>query len=251
LQDLSKLSTLDPALLEELFDHTHDITFFMKDAAGRYLVVNQALVERHGYRQKSEVIGRQACEICPGDLGLNLTQQDRQVLEDGKPIIELLELHWRTPHRPVWCLTTKLPIRNEAGEILGLIGISQDVRTPIATDEIPAGVATALRLLEQQYASSISASSLAAAAELSPARFARIIKRIYQLTPNQLISKVRLMAGAKLLRESTLSVSEIANACGFNDHSAFTRAFGAASGMSPSAFRHEQLSPRPENQLPR
>jgi AraC-like DNA-binding protein len=106
-------------------------------------------------------------------------------------------------------------------------------------------------LLEQQYASSISASSLAAAAELSPARFARIIKRIYQLTPNQLISKVRLMAGAKLLRESTLSVSEIANACGFNDHSAFTRAFGAASGMSPSAFRHEQLSPRPENQLPR
>jgi transcriptional regulator GlxA family with amidase domain len=132
-----------------------------------------------------------------------------------------------------------MPIRDTKNSVVGIIGISQDVRTPISNEEIPAGIGTALKYLEKNYSEPVSPSSLAKVANLTPARFARVIKRIYQLTPNQLISKTRLTAAAKMLRETDRSISEIAIASGFYDHSAFTRAFRTSLGLSPSAFRYE------------
>jgi AraC-like DNA-binding protein len=128
-------------------------------------------------------------------------------------------------------------VRSDTGEVTGLIGISKDVRSPIAPQEIPGGVASALRRLEHDYAEPLGPADLAKTAQLSPVRFARIIKRVYGLTPTQLISKHRLSAASAMLRETSRSVSEIALDCGFHDHSAFTRAFRTAMGITPSEFR--------------
>ena len=59
------------------------------------------------------------------------SQQDAAVLRTGQPICDHLELHWYEPHKPGWCLTTKLPLRDATGTIVGLIGLSRDVRAPI------------------------------------------------------------------------------------------------------------------------
>ncbi len=72
---------------------------------------------------------------------------------------------------------------------------------------------------------------------MSTARFARIIKRIHGLSPMQLITKTRITAGSRLLLETDSSIAEVALACGFTDHSAFTRTFRAVTGMSPSEHR--------------
>jgi AraC-like DNA-binding protein len=53
----------------------------------------------------------------------------------------------------------------------------------------------------------------------------------------QLITKTRITAGSRLLRETDSSIAEIALNCGFADHSAFTRAFRAVTGHSPSQYR--------------
>lgn len=234
-----QLPPIENSLLEELFDHAQDLVFFVKDREARYKIVNHCLIERHGFQRKNQVIGKRAIDICPGEIGKILDEQDRVVLTNGTPIVELLEMHWYSPNTPGWCLTTKLPIFDKEGRVQGIIGISQDVHTPISNDDIPPGVTTALRHLEQNYAEAVSPSSLAEIAKLSPARFARVIKRIYQLTPNQMISKTRLTAAARMLRESNKSIAEIAIASGFYDHSAFTRAFRTSLGISPSAFRDE------------
>lgn len=233
-------SGVDMRLLEQLFDHTPDIAFFIKDNAGRYIVVNHSLVERQGLRSKSEMLGRRPDEVSPGDFGRIPTEQDASVLRTGRPIIEHLELHWYAPHRPVWCLTTKLPIRDAAGSVTGIIGISKDVRSPVATQEIPAGIAAALERLETGYASPLTPIELARTAKLPAARFARIIKRIFGVTPIQLIAKTRIAAASRLLRETDLSVATIALECGFYDHSAFTRAFRAVTGVTPTQFRAAQ-----------
>jgi hypothetical protein len=89
------------------------------------------------------------------------TDQDAEVLHTGRPIVERLELHWYSPHKPGWCLTTKLPRRDAAGRVIGIIGISKDVRSPVAPQEIPAGVAAALRRLETSYADPITPGQLA------------------------------------------------------------------------------------------
>ena len=233
----SALGKVDIRILEQLFDHMTDTAFFIKDPAGRYLAVNESLVERHGLREKSQLLGRRPCDVCPGDFGRIPVEQDTYVLATGRPIIERLELQWYLPQKLVWCLTTKLPLHDSAGKVSGIIGISKDVRLPIPTKEIPDGVAAALRRLESGYADSITPAELASIAGLPAARFARLTQRIYGISPLQLITKTRIAAASRLLRETDRQVAEIALECGFYDHSAFTRAFRVVTSVTPSQFR--------------
>jgi AraC-like DNA-binding protein len=62
------------------------------------------------------------------------------------------------------------------------------------------------------------------------------------LTPSQLIAQTRLAAASRLLRETSKPVADIAHACGFYDHSAFTRAFRSATGLTPTQFREQNLT---------
>jgi PAS domain S-box-containing protein len=223
--------------VETIFDHVPDTVFFVKDAAGRYAAVNATLVQRCGLRHKAELIGRRVEEVFPRELGAVFAAQDARVLRTGRPIHDHLELHWYARGKPGWCLTTKLPLRDAAGRVAGLVGISRDLRAPGERDSIPASLADTLEFLEEKFAEPISPAQLAKRAGLSPVRFARLIKRIFRLTPSQLITQTRLAAAAQLLTDTGQSVAEIALACGFYDHSAFTRAFRSATGQTPTEFR--------------
>lgn len=186
---------LDVQLVEQVADLMHDTAFFIKDSTGRYVMVNKSIVERHGLKNKSQMIGRRPCEICPGDYGIIPTEQDAQVLRTGRPIIERLELFWRRPNLPIWGLTSKFPIRDKAGLITGIIGISKDLASQPNRDEMPPKLAQALGHLETAYDKPISPSSIARIAGMTSVRFARSVKRIYDITPMQLITKTRITTG--------------------------------------------------------
>jgi AraC-like DNA-binding protein len=211
--------------------------FFVKDTAGRYCALNHSLVERCGLREKAELLGKRVADVFPPELAKRYAEQDATVLRTGCPIIDRLELHWYARRRAGWCLTTKLPLRNEAGQIIGLAGISRDLRAPGDGEAIPKSLASTLEYLERNFAAHVSPATLAKHAGLLPIRFARLIKRIFRVTPSQLITQTRLAAASRLLRESSQPIAEIAHACGFYDHSAFTRAFRSATGMTPTQFR--------------
>jgi len=226
-----------PALLEQLFDHVHDLIFFIKDTSGRYLAVNESMVQRCGCRSKSELVGRRVSEVYPRELGGAFARQDEEILRTGKPILDRLELHLYARRRSGWCLTTKLPMRDEQGRITGIIGISRDLRGHQDVHDLPPGITAALEHLEKHVGDTLSPATLARVAGIPAPRFARHIKRIFRLTPMQLITNARLATASRLLQESRQSVSEVALACGFCDHSAFTRAFRSATGMTPTAYR--------------
>ena len=234
---------VEPQVLAELFDHAPDLAFFVKDGAGRYVAVNASLIKRHGYNHKSQVLGRRPCDICPGDFGRLPAEQDAHVLRTGKPLIDHLEQQWYLPRKPVWCLTTKLPLRDAAGKVVGLIGISRDVRAPVDPQNIPVELAATLERFENNLAESVTPSILAQQAKLTPGKFARLIHRLFDLTPSQFLTQTRLTAAARMLRETGLGVSEIAHQCGFYDHSAFSRAFHSAMGVTPSAYREATRKP--------
>jgi PAS domain S-box-containing protein len=224
-------------VLAELFDHAPDMAFFVKDAAGRYVAVNESLVKRHGLRHKAQVIGRRPCEFCDGDFGRIPSEQDAEVLRTGRPLLDHLEQQWYVPQKPVWCLTTKLPLRDAEGNIIGLVGFSRDVRAPVNLDDIPPGLVSALESFEKNFAEPITPSGLARRAKLAPPKLARLLRRFFDLTPSQFITRTRLEVASRLLRDSDRPVADIAQECGFYDHSAFSRAFRAAMGVSPSEFR--------------
>ncbi len=221
-----------------LFDEMTDTVFFTKDASGRYTTVNHTLVERCGLSSQADLLGRTVDEVFPRELAESYRRQDREVLRQGKELRNRLELHWHRHGRTGWCLTTKLPLRDVQGRIHGIIGISRDLSISTASGRIPPGLARVSEHLEKHHGDgALSPRALARLAGMTPSRFARLVKRIYHLTPGQLITQARIQAASHLLRETSQSVAEVALACGYCDHSAFSRAFHAATGTTPSKFR--------------
>ncbi len=237
-----ELRSIDLHTLQALFDLAPDVAFFVKDSHGRYVIVNQSLLSRHGLRQPGDAIGKRPIDICPGDFGRIPTDQDQRVLRTGKPLVEHLELQWYRPREPVWCLTTKLPLRDDEGRTTGIIGFSRDVRTPVHTDDIPLAFAKVIAEFEEAPSIECSPATLAARSRLSPSHFAKLTRRIFGLTPSQFIVKSRIAAGSRLLRETNQPIAEIAQLCGYHDQSAFTRAFRAASGLTPLEYRRQERS---------
>ncbi|MDR1624056.1 MAG: response regulator [Tannerellaceae bacterium] len=73
---------------------------------------------------------------------------------------------------------------------------------------------------------------------MSRANFYRKVKARTGLSPIDLIRHIRLEAGTKLLKESCMNVSEIANHIGFGSSSYFTRNFKEVYGMSPTEYQN-------------
>lgn len=227
----------NPFFAEELFDTLPDVVFFVKDAGGRYLVVNQTLARRCGFRHKSEMLGRSPLEVFPPELGASYAAQDRQVIERGQAIHNQLELHLSAHQAPVWCLTHKIPLRDHEGRVIGLSGISRDLRMPDREHPVYQRLAEVVVHIQQNYAEPLKLETLARIARLSVAQLERHMLRIFDLTPKQLIIKTRLEAATRLLKEEARTISEIAHACGYTDHSAFSRQFKATTGLSPTEYR--------------
>ncbi len=220
--------------LEVLFDALPNVVFFVKDALGRYTHANLTLVRRLGLKRRSELIGRTATELFPGGLGGDYSAQDRRVLE-GELIEDHLELHIFPDRKPGWCLTCKRPVRLQ-NQIRGLIGISRDLKSPEGSDPVYDRLRWVCAYLHQHYAAAVRMHTLADLAELSVAQLERHFRRVFRLTPRQLLNKLRIEAAMRLLHGDD-SIASIGAACGFTDQSAFTRRFRSTVGMTPRAYR--------------
>jgi AraC-like DNA-binding protein len=182
------------------------------------------------------LIGRSPVEVFPPELGASYAGQDRQVLATGEPIHGRLELHLYPNRVPGWCLTHKIPLSDRNGQIVGLAGISRDLRMPDREHPVYRRIAAAVTYIQEHYAEPLRMEQLARIANISVAQFERYIKRIFDLTPKQLIIKIRVDSAAHLLA-CDRSVAEIAQDCGYADHSAFSRQFKAVVGVSPIEYR--------------
>jgi AraC-like DNA-binding protein len=237
----SPLRTIDLDVLSNLFDHNSDIAFFIKDAEGCYVAVNDSLVRRHGFKDKSSVIGRHPCDICVGDFGRLPSDQDAKVLATGRPLIEHLEMQLARPNEPVWCLTTKIPICDSDGKVVGIAGFSKDLRGPACADDVPSAFAIALDYLKETLSDEVTPAWLAQQANITPQKLSRLSKRIFDLTPTQLITKFRIAEACRLLDvHRNKTIADVGLACGFYDQSAFARAFRSATGVTPTQFRKQQ-----------
>ena len=227
----------EPFTAEALFDCLPDVVFFIKNRAAEYVVVNRALVERCGRRDKCELVGRRADEVFPLPLGRSYREQDEQVLSGGQAIRDQLELHFYPTGQAGWCITNKLPLRGSDGRLVGLYGVSKDLQGANEKSEDFSHVAEAVRRIRTEYHQPLQVGDLAERAGLSPYQFEQRIRRIFHVSAGQLVQKIRLEAAVEQLRESDESIATIASRCGYSDQSAFTRKFRETVGLSPSEYR--------------
>ncbi|WPP02216.1 AraC family transcriptional regulator [Pseudomonas sp. HR96] len=232
------------ALLLPMLDLIGNAAIFVKDSQARYVLANRTLVQRCGFKQLQPLLGKTSAEIFPAQLGSAYTEQDRQVLEQGLVLEDQLELHLYGSREPGWCLTHKRPLYDRSARIIGLVGISLDLHA--ASDSHPAyqRLAAVDDYIARHFQQRIALSELTAIAGCSVAQLERYCKRVFQLTPRQMIQKARLGHAHRLLL-SSVPVTEVALQCGYTDHSAFSRQFKSLTGLTPRQYRQAAAGSAP------
>ena len=131
----------DFELLAMVFESSTD-RIFVKDTLGRYLMANAAVTEFF-QRPLADIIGKTDTELLPDDRAKVFARTDNEVLTTGRSVH--YEVNTTDGGQPICLYTTKSPIRDRAGNIIGLIGIGRDITTRKYTEE-------ALRLSETRLA---------------------------------------------------------------------------------------------------
>ncbi len=238
-EDLRSLISDPVGTWEALYDSCPDTVFFLKDTEGRYQVVNRTLVERCGFKNKSELIGKTAVDLFPEPLGQSYLDQDLDVIANGSSMPENLELHVYPGGFHGWCVTTKLPLSDAAGKVIGLAGVSRDLHMRADKFEGYEEFSATLEVIRKKFSESLRVDDLAEQAGLSVYQYEQRMKKVLGMPAGHFISRVRLEAAIEKLRQSDASVADIALACGFYDQSAFARTFKNAIGMTPSQYRKQ------------
>ena len=94
-----------------------------------------------------------------------------------------------------------------------------------------------LDYFHSHYQESISVEQLAKQANICKRECQRDFKKVLGLTPTQYFEQYRLAMSLRLLTESSCSIIEIADQCGFQSPSYFTKLFREKYGVTPTAFR--------------
>jgi len=104
-------------------------------------------------------------------------------------------------------------------------------------DLAPRWLKRALELLRDDCGRDLSLAEVARTAEVHPVHLTRVFRRHLRCTPGEYLRRCRLDRASALLTRRSLSLSEIAQACGYYDQAHFCHAFKRAYGVSPKAYR--------------
>ncbi|HRA87167.1 MAG TPA: PAS domain-containing protein, partial [Planctomycetaceae bacterium] len=112
--------------LQTLMNHLPDV-IFIKDIAGRFLMANPALIQLYGAESFEEMQGKTDADFIPESLAEHFAEDDRQVLASGIPLVDREESNIDTDGNPLWMLTSKIPLRDSEGQLIGLVGIGRNI----------------------------------------------------------------------------------------------------------------------------
>ena len=109
--------------LADFLDHSPAV-FYLKDTSGRYLMVNQQFLDVFGLT-RAQVVDRVEEQVHPLEVAAAIRANDRRILAGGEPVrVDETVQHVDGPHE---YLSVKVPLRDAAGRIWGLGGVSTDV----------------------------------------------------------------------------------------------------------------------------
>ncbi len=96
---------------------------YFKDRAGRMIRANHAHARRFGFRDPTDELGKTDFDLFPEALAREKYAQEQAVMASGDPLVNQEE----PDDQGRWTLTTKMPLRDEHGAIIGTFGISRDI----------------------------------------------------------------------------------------------------------------------------
>ena len=100
---------------------------FWKDRLGRFLGCNNLFAQDCNLGDSNDLIGKCDFDFFPEAEARNYVQDDREVMASGEPKLNIEESQTHVNGETIWLQTNKVPIRNQAGEVIGLMGSYADI----------------------------------------------------------------------------------------------------------------------------
>ena len=131
-RDVTERKRAEEALLHErillrtVIENIPDAVY-VKDKAGRRTVTNPADIKQMGRKDEREVLGRDDSALYPKERAAASAVDDQMVLQSGQSIVDKEESFVDDENRRRWLVTSKLPLRDEKSNVIGLVGIGRDI----------------------------------------------------------------------------------------------------------------------------
>lgn len=121
-ETLAEERTLLRTIIETALDF-----IYVKDIEGRYLISNQAHIRSMGKQSADEVLGKTNIDIHSPRIASRYNNDEQSIIETGQAVVNREEQRLDQDGRSLWMSTTKVPLRNKDGEVIGIVGITRDV----------------------------------------------------------------------------------------------------------------------------
>jgi two-component system, cell cycle sensor histidine kinase and response regulator CckA len=131
-RDISERKTLETSLLYErhllhsLLDNIPDRIYF-KDSESRFIRVNKAQAQLHGLSSPDDAVNKSDFDFFPEQFARKAQADEKRVMETGQSLIAQEEQFTDRQGRKHWVSTTKSPLRDPKGQIVGTFGITRDI----------------------------------------------------------------------------------------------------------------------------
>ena len=112
--------------LRTLIDNLPDL-IYIKDAQSRFTACNRAVAECMGAATPEELTGKTDLDFYPKEQASQYYADEQKIIRTGQPLINKDEPHADKNGNMRWILTTKLPLHDREGKVIGLVGISRDI----------------------------------------------------------------------------------------------------------------------------
>src|SRR5689334_23383773 len=116
----------EDALLAAFLEHIPDGVYF-KDRQSRFVRISRSLANRFGLSDPAEAIQKSDFDMFDDEHAKQAFADEQEIIRTGQPIVEKEEKETWPDGRESWVLTTKLPMLDQQGNIIGTMGISRDI----------------------------------------------------------------------------------------------------------------------------
>ncbi len=133
LQDISHLRKKEGSLIaeHELLRTVIDILpafIYAKDTDSKFIIANEVLAGSMGCGSCDDLIGKTDFEFFPHKYAIKYYCDEQEVITSGRPKINIQEsFGFDENMEPMWLNTTKVPLINSSGEIVGIVGSGMDI----------------------------------------------------------------------------------------------------------------------------
>jgi PAS domain S-box-containing protein len=115
-------------LLEAFLEHIPDKVYF-KDLDSRFVRISRAKAESCGLKDPMQAVGMSDADIYSSEHAMRALADEQEIIRTGRAIAGKEEEQTWPDGRKTWACTSKVPLRDRRGQIVGTMGISHDITT--------------------------------------------------------------------------------------------------------------------------